>query len=253
MRVLDLFSGIGGFSLGLERAGHETVAFCEIEPFCQKVLRKHWPSTPIFKDVKKLNDYFEEALTYLRPVSHARTSALLESELGYSLTLPPEKPLPVQDSFGRLYEPFAWHVLADGSWRTWQQSMTDSWGLYLARWPNAGMMLNGIAYRRVGLDGGICDKDSTPWPTPTASDYKGASQGCRKIRDKEISMLRYFLHYHFAKPHQKTSYPHPTLLEKMMGYPIGHTELKPLGTPLIQNMPSISAKQSANTPTPEPR
>ena len=40
--------------MGLERAGMETVAFCEIDPFCHKVLRKHWPKTQIFKDVKKL-------------------------------------------------------------------------------------------------------------------------------------------------------------------------------------------------------
>lgn len=54
MRVLDLFSGIGGFSLGLERAGMRTVAFCEIDPYCQAVLRKHWPGVPIFEDVRKL-------------------------------------------------------------------------------------------------------------------------------------------------------------------------------------------------------
>ena len=51
MRVLDLFSGIGGFSLGLERAGFETVAFCEIDKKCHKVLNKHWPDVPIFEDV----------------------------------------------------------------------------------------------------------------------------------------------------------------------------------------------------------
>ena len=51
MRVLDLFSGIGGFSLGLEWAGTHTVAFVEKDPYCQKILRKHWPDTPIYKDI----------------------------------------------------------------------------------------------------------------------------------------------------------------------------------------------------------
>lgn len=55
MKVLDLFSGIGGFSLGLERAGMETVAFCEFEPHAQKILRKHWPDVPIHSDVRELN------------------------------------------------------------------------------------------------------------------------------------------------------------------------------------------------------
>ena len=56
LRVLDLFSGIGGFSLGLERAGMRTVAFCEIDPYCRAVLRKHWPEVPIHEDVRKLTD-----------------------------------------------------------------------------------------------------------------------------------------------------------------------------------------------------
>lgn len=54
MKVLDLFSGIGGFSLGLERAGMETVAFCEIDTHARKVLEKHWPDVPIYNDVKAI-------------------------------------------------------------------------------------------------------------------------------------------------------------------------------------------------------
>lgn len=54
MKVLDLFSGIGGFSLGLERAGMETVAFCEISPVCRHLLAHHWPDVPCFDDVTTL-------------------------------------------------------------------------------------------------------------------------------------------------------------------------------------------------------
>ena len=52
LRVLDLFSGSGGFSLGLERTGgFQTVAFCEVEPFARRILHKHWPEVPALEDV----------------------------------------------------------------------------------------------------------------------------------------------------------------------------------------------------------
>ncbi len=55
LTVLDLFSGIGGFSLGLERTGgFETKAFCEIDPFCRERLSHHWPKVPCYDDVRSL-------------------------------------------------------------------------------------------------------------------------------------------------------------------------------------------------------
>jgi len=57
LKVLDLFSGIGGFSLGLESTGYfETVAFCEKDEFCKKVLQKHWSQLKIYDDVRSLHD-----------------------------------------------------------------------------------------------------------------------------------------------------------------------------------------------------
>jgi DNA (cytosine-5)-methyltransferase 1 len=50
----DDAASTGYISLGLERAGFETAAFCEVDPHCREVLRKHWPDVPIFTDVREL-------------------------------------------------------------------------------------------------------------------------------------------------------------------------------------------------------
>lgn len=54
MRVLDLFSGIGGFSLGLHWAGMRTIAFCERDSWCRSILGRHWPGVPLYGDVRLL-------------------------------------------------------------------------------------------------------------------------------------------------------------------------------------------------------
>ena len=56
LSILDLFSGIGGFSYAAERlvGGFHTVAFCDTDKACHKVLAKHWPATPIFPDIREL-------------------------------------------------------------------------------------------------------------------------------------------------------------------------------------------------------
>lgn len=55
-KLLDLFSGIGGFSLGLERSGNfETVAFCENGKFPSRIIKKHWPHVKNYGDIKTLS------------------------------------------------------------------------------------------------------------------------------------------------------------------------------------------------------
>lgn len=55
MNVLSLFSGIGGLDLGLERAGMTVVAQCEVDPYCCRVLAKHWPHVPNLGDVTTID------------------------------------------------------------------------------------------------------------------------------------------------------------------------------------------------------
>lgn len=59
LRLLDLFSGIGGFSYAAERlvGGYKTVGFCDNDPFCRQVLQKHWPDVEVFEDVRNTDDF----------------------------------------------------------------------------------------------------------------------------------------------------------------------------------------------------
>jgi DNA (cytosine-5)-methyltransferase 1 len=58
VNVLSLFSGIGGFELGLERAGMTVVGQVEINPFGRAVLRAHWPHVPQHEDVRTAVDWW---------------------------------------------------------------------------------------------------------------------------------------------------------------------------------------------------
>lgn len=54
---IDLFSGIGGFALAADRVfGNVEHVFCEIDPFCQEVLKKHWPTAKIHEDIRTLKN-----------------------------------------------------------------------------------------------------------------------------------------------------------------------------------------------------
>ncbi|EDW20667.1 DNA cytosine methyltransferase [Bacillus pumilus] len=67
MKSIELFAGIGGIALAAEWAGIETVAFCEREPYCQKLLNQNFPNVPVFDDVRTLNRQLLEDKGVIEP------------------------------------------------------------------------------------------------------------------------------------------------------------------------------------------
>jgi hypothetical protein len=166
MKVVDLFSGIGGFSLGLEKAGMQTVAFCEINNFCRKVLNERWPNAYNFQGIYALN-------SLLRRVRKRSSQPDFRVKTYHSLEKAPALPAPVLDSSGHSFEPFAWFDHGSRCWRTWQRCLVEGWTQYSGAWPRSGMTRSGIAYQRqplVLLTSGIAS--GSLLPTPEASNTK---------------------------------------------------------------------------------
>lgn len=263
--VLDLFSGIGGFSLGLERTEEfKTIAFCETDPYAEKVLKKWWPDVPNFSHgIIGLNALLKKARTSSPQDSHAR--------MFRSLAQAPDLPEPVRDSYGHLCEPFAWFDQKSRCWRTFQRCLVEGWEIYLDTWPRSGMTRNGIAYRRQPLvpltaETAYGSLLPTPrpcsglrsrteimraleeWPTPTASlGTKGGRVTPRKGREGG-TLIEAVANRTFATPtardwrsgkaspetRDRNSRPlseqvggslNPTWVEWLMGFPLGWTDL----------------------------
>ncbi len=68
MLHVDLFSGVAGFALASSWMGWQTTGFCEIDPYCRRVLARHWPEVPIHDDIRTLTADIVRGWTGGRPV-----------------------------------------------------------------------------------------------------------------------------------------------------------------------------------------
>ena len=169
LRSLSMFSGIGGISLGLERAGAQTIAFCEIDDYASRVLEKRWPTIPNIRGgVIALNALLKKARTASTQDFRAKTYPLLAQA--------PDLPEPVLGSCGRYFEPFAWFDRKSRCWRTWQRCLVEDWEVFSGSWPRSGMTRNGIAYRRQPLVRPTFGTEfGSLLPTPEASNTKATA------------------------------------------------------------------------------
>jgi hypothetical protein len=209
LTVGSLFSGIGGFDLGFERAGMRTVWFCEQDPFCQRVLGKHWPGVPVYPDVRALvadtgrerrcsrvgdgNGHGTLTAAQIGPTwrlgatdscpcrCHTSTSSAAGSPARTS-----QSPAEAKGSTGhaRVFgastpDSFASYDPATSSWRTSQLSLLEEWSVFSGTWPRAGMTRSGTAFRlrplaplTGGTGSGLLPTPAETWGTPTARDWK---------------------------------------------------------------------------------
>lgn len=232
MKHLDLFSGIGGFALAAQwvwGSEYENVGFCDNDPFCQKVLKKHWPEAKIYGDIRKLKPRKGAADIVTggfpcQPFSQAGKREGTEDNrylwpemLRVIRTVKPSWVI-AENVYGIITLRGGWYSKKCAL--VWRPLATPSGRLLFRLVP--------LTHRTKGTGSGLL-------PTPRASDgarwTKNKKTDVQKsiskvlIRFGDISLAYYFLWNQIGLTQAAESY------EMMMGYPKGWTELKVSETP----------------------
>ena len=166
LKLLDLFSGIGGFSYAAEKivGGYETTQFVEIDPYCQSVLRKNFPNTPIHDDIKTFSAKprtirrFHNWISLPRFIRRRKTKRhrMNEQDQDYSTKVSGYLKFDLDSPYLKTLEIYS--LTKRG-----RPSKKSSFKL-----PKQGMMLNGQLFQQKIWEPVILESDSGSLPTPTA-------------------------------------------------------------------------------------
>ena len=238
MKILDLFSGIGGFSLGLESTGHfETTAFCEIDKFCKLILNKHWEGKKIYDDVKAISKkQFEEDGIELpdiitggfpcQPfsVSQASNKEPVTVDISGQRCFESSKTLPRGGLLAKMLKALltsktAW--CSDRSTMTWKEKVTKS-----------GRSIFQLQVSKLPTD----VSDSGLWLTPSASMRENRSEEAMKHRVE------------YRKSIGRTTVPPGNLAEQVQ-YGEPTTDMKMYPTPKERDYKGAEGKRVIETST----
>ncbi len=198
MRVLSLFSGIGGLDLGLERAGMRTVGFCEKDPFAREVLRKNWPTVPQHGDVTNLKgDEFGEfdVLAGGPPCQRTSLAAAIQGKRTG------ETMWPWMLGIGERQRPEWWIIEQPPGNKEWEATVARDLarvGYHHARFELSARGVGAPHLRRrvffvahalrerceaVARLAGSPEAPAKPWPAPPRGAWRSAGAGNRGVDD----------------------------------------------------------------------
>lgn len=171
----SLFSGIGGFDLGFERAGIRNVWQVELDPYCRRILAKHWPHALRFEDVTKVC-----GLDCRDPGRRRDGDACCPKQhLPHVDVLSGGFPCQDISNAGKRallasYDP------ATSSWKTSQLCLDGEWQEFWETWPRSGMTRNGTAYALPTSVPRTEESESGFWPTPdvVSAEHPGMVKTC---------------------------------------------------------------------------
>lgn len=201
MRVIGLFSGIGGFEFAFEREGFEVVSVCEIDPFCQKVLLNHFPRAKLNADIRScsLGDFLAKTYLSLGEVLDYLASG---ADSGRN-----------SDELSRMSAQIGLSLKTSGIHGGDGCPMCD-WTCTPSDIPPCRFECEPLTWEP--LMSGLA---SSLLPTPTASSYGS----CRGGGSGRVGKWR--------KSLDSLGIKNPEYREWMMGFPIGWTAIEPSETP----------------------
>lgn len=201
MNLVGVFSGIGGFELGFEQEGYRILGVCEIDPFCQSVLRLRFPMVPLFPDIRtfSLEDFLVKTLASL-----GKRPELMERKADYGLNSKAQS------------SSFIPHGLSSKTSGILGAGGCPSCG---ATCKGSGMPACRFECEPVTWEPPMRVLESSLLPTPTASSYGS----CRGGGSGRVGKWRKSLH--------GLGIQDPDDWERLQGFPVGWTDVQRSVTP----------------------